>query len=239
MPNNFFRFKQFTVHQEKCAMKVCTDACLFGSLLKTYFNRRGGARVLDIGAGTGLLSLMYAQQNANALIDAVEIDERASKQAKENFEVSPWKERLRIHNCSIQSFIAGNKYDLIVSNPPFFENDLKSADDKRNLALHSSALSLEELAGIASALVDDNGMFAVLLPYHRADAFIENAAAKKFFSQQRVNVKQSVKHNYFRSILFFTKQQFVASADEISIMDGGGQYTKRFADLLKDYYLKL
>lgn len=220
-------------------MKVCTDACLFGSLLKTYFNRRGEAKVLDIGAGTGLLSLMYAQQNPHAVIDAVEIDNATTQQAVDNFASSPWKERLHLHNCAVQEFTPTAKYDFIISNPPFFDNDLKSADDKRNLALHSSALSLEELADIASSLIDDNGMFAVLLPHNRSHAFIKNAVEKDFFLQQRIDVKQSIKHGYFRSILFFTKQQFVASVDEISIMNGEGQYTKRFADLMKDYYLKL
>src|SRR3954469_11797521 len=126
MANNYFSFKQFIIHQDKCAMKVCTDACLFGAYVADRFQITNSKfHVLDIGAGTGLLSLMLAQKNSTVQIDAVEIDKAASEQAKENFKHSLWRDRLHIHHQPIQEF-GMNTYNLIISNPPFYENDLKS-----------------------------------------------------------------------------------------------------------------
>ena len=246
MPNNFFRFKQFTIHQNHCAMKVCTDACLFGSLLPT-FPDGGGRHVLDIGTGTGLLSLMYAQKNPFAIIDAVEIDKAAAQQAKENFEASPWQERLHIYNTSIQhfnistsqQFTSSIKYDLIISNPPFFENDLKSKNLKRNVALHSAELSLEELLKAIIKLLKEDGMFAVLLPYHRIQTFISLATKQSFYLIEKVLIKQTPRHKYFRSILFFSKKSTHTKNSEIIIQSEEGQYTNTFVELLKDYYLYL
>ena len=242
MPNDFFRFKQFTVRHDKCAMKVCTDACLFGSLLPTSSGGRGIiSRVLDIGTGTGLLALMYAQKNPNAIIDAVEIDNAASKQAKENFYASPWKERLHVYNVSIQQFTSdfSTKYDLIIANPPFYENELKSEDEKRNIALHSAELSLEELISAVDKLLKDDGIFSVLLPYHRTKHFEQLAAKQNLFVKEKIFVKQTPKHSYFRSILRLAKNVEDPTESEQIIMDSENKYTTRFTELLKEYYLYL
>jgi len=239
MPGGYFRFKQFTIHQDKCAMKVCTDACLFGawsahhSPLATY-------RLLDIGTGTGLLSLMLAQKIDALKIDAVEIDEAAASQAKENFESSPWKERLNIYNLSIQQFADSikTKYDLIISNPPFYESDLKSVNKKRNLALHSVALKLETLIHIADALLKDDGNFFILLPYHRTENFMQ-LIRQKFFIKEKIFVRQTSKHSYFRSFFWLRKQPAATDESRIAIMDEAGKYTDEFIILLKDYYLYL
>ena len=169
MANDYFQFKQFLIKQDKCAMKVCTDACLLGAFAANRLPLTVH-RLLDIGTGTGLLSLMLAQRNLNAVIDAVEIDEAAAEQAKENFNNSPWKERLNVHNEPIQKFAKSinKKYDVIICNPPFFENDLKSNDNQRNLALHSAALSLEELISIVGFLLEKNWklfLFASISPH--------------------------------------------------------------------------
>lgn len=241
MPNSFFRFKQFVVHQERCAMKVCTDACLFGSLLPTSCNGEGVKHVLDIGAGTGLLSLMYAQKNPDAIIDAVEIDKAAAIQARENFEASPWNERLNVYHCSIQQLdnSMDHQYDLIISNPPFFENDLKSDDAKRNLALHSSELSLEELLTAVNKHLTEEGCFAVLLPYRRNDYFAQLATGHGYFLREKILVKQTPQHNYFRSILLFSRQPANTVQKEIIVTAKEGAYTPEFTTLLKDYYLNL
>jgi tRNA1Val (adenine37-N6)-methyltransferase len=231
-------------------MKVCTDACLFGGWVAAKIrNPKSEIRnLLDIGTGTGLLALMYAQKNPPAIIDAVEIDEAAAQQAKENFQASPWKERLRVYNTSIQQFLPERKagknpgtqqYDLIVANPPFFENDLKSDNTKRNVALHSAELSLEELLNAVNKNLKEDGSFAVLLAHHRTEQFINLALPHLFYPVEKILIKQTPKHNYFRTILLFTRRKVSTRLSEIIIQDEERKYTNVFAELLKDYYLSL
>lgn len=241
MSNNYFQFKQFTVQQEQCAMKVCTDACLFGAwVAEKIRNPKSEIRnMLDIGTGTGLLSLMLAQQT-DATIDAIEIDEAAATQAAQNFEASPWNNRLNVHNSSIQELEqqTNTRYDLIISNPPFFENDLKGDNVKRNIALHSSELSLDDLLNAIDKYLNDDGLFAVLLPYHRT-AYFEKLAGLKYCLHERVLVKQTPKHNYFRSMLLFGATKTETKENEIIIRDEEDYYSEMFITLLKDYYLAL
>jgi tRNA1Val (adenine37-N6)-methyltransferase len=240
MPNNYFRFKQFTVQQDKCAMKVCTDACLFGAWTAAGGSPLTAHPSLDIGTGTGLLSLMYAQKNPDAKVDAVEIDEAAAGQAKENFDASPWKERLQVYNGSVQQFAGtvNNMYDVIISNPPFYESSLKSDDVKRNLALHSKELTLDELITIADKLLNDDGSFFLLLPYQRTGD-LKELITGKFFIKENVFIKQTPKHNYFRSMFWITKQFASERQSEIIIMSDRKEYSDEFKGLLKDYYLAL
>ncbi len=241
MAHSFFKFKQFTVHQEKCAMKVCTDACLFGawitSINDTFFTSINNA--LDIGSGTGLLSLMFVQKNKNVVIDAVEIDEAAANQAMHNFNVSPWKERLKIINNDVLKISLPNKYQFIFSNPPFFENDLKSNDAKRNIALHSSNLSLDELLNVINNNITRNGKFAILLPYHRYLFFEQLCLNKHFYLQEKVLIKQTPKHNYFRCMLLFSSTKATAIEKEIIIQNSKAEYSSECKELLSDYYLYL
>ncbi len=239
MPNNYFQFKQFIIHQDKCAMKVCTDACLFGSCLPpTPSGGRRDMHVLDIGTGTGLLSLMFAQKNLYAIIDAVEIDKAAAEQAKENFNSSRWKERLNIYNDSIQQFAksANKKYDVIICNPPFFENDLKSKDKQRSLALHSDTLSLDELISIVDLLLKEDGNFFCLLPYHRTKYFEELLLKYKLHVKKKVFIKQTPKHNYFRTIFWVDRFSTGFTQSEMIIMEEKNEYTKGFRELLGEYY---
>ncbi len=239
MSNTYFQFKQFTIHQEHCAMKVCTDACLFGAWVAdlVYRGQVTGKRVLDIGVGTGLLSLMVAQKIGGE-IDGVEIDEAAAEQAAANFEESPWSDRFSLLKIDARNIESGKLYDFIISNPPFFENDLESPDDKRNLALHSSALSFSELIGVIKKHLADNGNFGVLLPYHRKETFVKSALATGFYLNEEVNVKQTTRHPYFRSMLLFGGSDRGTIKSEIIIRDGEN-YSIPFRRLLKDYYLKL
>jgi tRNA1Val (adenine37-N6)-methyltransferase len=219
-------------------MKVTTDACLFGAYCAERL-KQNAKNILDIGTGTGLLSLMLAQKNSTSLIDAVEIEEQAALQAKQNFQQSPWIERLKIHNTSIQQFshTTKNQFDFIITNPPFFNNDLKSDQQNRNLALHSTALNFEELIHCIKKLLSPTGKFAVLLPYHRTAAFI--LLANDFCIEEKVLVKQTLSHNYFRSILIFGKEKVETIEKEIIIQLKPNQYSDEFIELLKEYYLYL
>lgn len=220
-------------------MKVCTDACLFGAWMteKIDTDERTVSKILDIGTGTGLLSLMLAQKTT-AIIDAIELDEEAAAQAANNFELSPWKERLQVIQGDVCKVNLGRKYDLIISNPPFFENDLKSADSKRNLALHGEALEWDALLAVISKHLSPDGKFGALLPYHRKKAFEKLAWEAGFFTEEEVSVKQTPVHPYFRAMLLFGKDNLPTRFASFIIREGD-QYTNEFAGLLKDYYLKL
>jgi tRNA1Val (adenine37-N6)-methyltransferase len=241
MPNDFFHFKQFSIHQQYCAMKVCTDACLFGAWTASIIDKEKlpADYILDIGAGTGLLSLMLAQLLNNSTIHAVEIDADATKQAGENFTASLWSERLNIFNTSIQSFNPAQQYDFIITNPPFFQNDLASPNAQRNTALHSHQLSLEELIAAIQMHLSAYGHFAVLLPYHRTQLFVALAENTGFYLQHKALVQQTPKHAPFRSMMLFGREEKVYQQTTIIIKDAAGNYTDDFISLLKDYYLYL
>lgn len=238
MGNTFFRFKQFTVHQQKSAMKVCTDSCLFGSLLP--FDD-GMLHVLDIGTGTGLLSLMYAQKNITAQIDAVEINTDAALEAKENFADSIFADRLHVFSADIIAFAKtiNKKYNLIISNPPFYEGDLKSGNVSKDTAHHSEALNLQSLSVIISQLLTDKGTACMLLPYHRKEENKELFLQHELYCIKEISVKQTVNHQPFRVIQFFSAENTDLENTEVTIKDDNNQYTEEFVWLLKDYYLYL
>lgn len=234
-----FQFKQFTIQQDQCAMKVCTDSCLFGAWVADELCRENEIQsILDIGTGTGLLSLMLAQQ-CNASISAIEINESAAKQASENFAVSKWCNRLKILQVSLQLFLPLQKFDLIICNPPFFEKDLLSPSDEKNAAKHQGSLKLEELFDFCSKYLSSKGMAAILLPYHLAKKGMEIAEDFNLFCNNEMQVKQTTQHHYFRTMQIFSRGKTFFTQNEISIKDANGNYTIDFTNLLKGYYLKL
>jgi tRNA1Val (adenine37-N6)-methyltransferase len=236
MANSYFQFKRFTINQDKCAMKVCTDACLFGAIAA---NIQNAVYYLDIGTGTGLLPLMLAQKNPHSLIDAVEIDTAAYQQATENIEATAWADRIKVFNTDILTFDPGKQYDFIISNPPFFTDHLKSPDAKKNNAKHNTTLELTALLKIADSHLTADGIFAVLLPYKGAENFIEEAIRLNLHLTRQILVKQTLKHKFFRSILFFKRKESLPDLSEIIIKDGEGNYTNEFSAFLKDYYMFL
>jgi tRNA1Val (adenine37-N6)-methyltransferase len=240
MPNNYFQFKQFKIYQGKCSMKVCTDACIFGAWISNEV-MRGELKVmscLDIGTGTGLLSLMIAQKN-NFEIDSIEIELNAFEQAKENFKNSPWNERLKIFNADAKKFISTKKYDLIICNPPFFENDLLSGKENSNLAKHNAGLTLSALLSSIKNNISSDGQFAVLLPYYRTKYFEKLVEANQFHLNKKLLIRQTPSHDFFRSILLFSKRNSGTNTSELIIKNSEGNYTDEFINLLKDYYLNL
>lgn len=241
MGNQYFKFKQFTVYQDKCGMKVTTDACLFGAWICKWLSQNSlpkSSTILDIGTGTGLLSLMVAQNNICA-IDAVEIETSAFEQAKDNFQKSLWSNRLKAIHSSIQSYQSSFLYDFIFTNPPFFENDLLSTKNKKNIALHSTHLSFQELILSIDTLLSSNGSFAILLPYHRLLEF--EMLTKKYFVVSKALIRQTPLHQYFRAfiVLSKTKTNKQTTEEEIIITHEDKAYTSNFINLLAPYYLRL
>ncbi|HEY5774167.1 MAG TPA: methyltransferase [Chitinophagaceae bacterium] len=243
MPNSYFQFKQFTIHQDRCAMKVTTDACLFGAWIaeKVKSQKLKVKTGLDIGTGTGLLTLMVIQKNPEMKIDAIEIDKDAAEQAKINVGSSPWKEQINIVQDDVKEFSFKKEFDLIISNPPFYENEIRSATDSKNVAHHSQSLTVKELLAIIKENLSLTGSFFLLLPYKRNDEI------KKLFKDQQLHVakivlvRQSVKHDYFRIFIkgSLNTEEKETEFDELSIWDEKQQYTNEFTGLLKDYYLYL
>lgn len=239
MPNNYFQFKQFKIEQEKSSMKVCTDSCLFGAWIADKIEQKiiHPKNILDIGAGTGLLSLMITQKTS-LQIDAVEIDENSYRQTVENFLESPWNQHLQAFYADIKSWNNNLKYDLIISNPPFYENDLKANEKNKNLAKHDDGLTFTELLLAVKNNLSSDGNFAILLPYHRTEYFKKLAVESGFYLNEELHVKQTPKHSYFRGILFFGTKSTQPIFNEIIIKDEAGNYSKEFNFLLKDYYLE-
>lgn len=221
-------------------MKVCTDACLFGAWVSQQLPAQTSIQsILDIGCGTGLLSLMIAQ-NTNANIDALEINKDAAEQANENVQASPWPGQIKVIHRSLQEFLPSGKYDLIISNPPFFENDLQSNDTYKNAAKHDTTLRLEELMSFISNHLSENGYAALLIPYHRTAWLSSLIKQHNFHLREIMLVKQSVNHTFFRSLFYFSRHELQpVPVNELCIHDEHRNYTAAFAMLLKEYYLKL
>lgn len=238
MPNHYFEFKEFRVEQDQCAMKVCTDACLFGAWAASLINdfEITLKSILDIGTGTGLLSLMMAQAT-DASIDAVEMETGAATQAAANCKASPWTDRINVIHNQVQTLEKNDKlYDFIISNPPFYEQNLKSPDVNKNIAHHGEALTLKELLLSINQLLTPKGYFAVLLPFERKAPFIAMAENEGFYLQKSTDVQQTEKHPPFRTMLLFSRNQAVVKTDSM-VIKFNHVYSPEFRALLTPYYL--
>jgi tRNA1Val (adenine37-N6)-methyltransferase len=221
-------------------MKVCTDACLFGAWVAQQIATKKikANSILDIGGGTGLLSLMLAQKS-NAKITTVEINEAAFLQAKNNIEASIFKKNISIFHTSIEFFASNNLFDFIICNPPFFEQQLKSTNADRNMAKHEATLTFEDLAISIEKNIDSNGKVAILIPHNRLSDLIKAFEKNELFIEEIVTVQHSPKHPFFRVMVVFSpiKQKILTSI--FAIKTENHQYSTEFVNLLKDYYLNM
>ena len=238
LAKEFFQFKQFRVWQDRSAMKVCTESCVFGGLIEV----ENDGRTLDVGTGTGLLSLMLAQKS-NLPIDAVEMDLDSFEQARLNFERSPWHANLNAIHMDIVDFARTTdaRYDLIVSNPPFFRQFTKSPSVRVNRSRHVSELSFNILVDCVSRLLNPLGVFFVLLPTWEINRFVDDAHTKGLVLKQVINLYDQSERDVFRQVLKFKKSEESSSQigwhSLVFKETDGLTYTSSFRNLLKDFYI--
>ncbi len=235
MPNTYFQFKQFRIEQDRCALKVTTEGCLLGALVTLDGKEK---YVLDIGTGTGLLSLMIAQRSG-AIVYAVELAPEAVEQANENFKISPWNDRMTVIHEGIQAFAQRKerKYDLIVSNPPFFKGHLKSGKAK-DRAIHNDELPFKDLALAVANLLGAQGRFWVIYPEFQFEQFVASANLEGLSLQVQYLIHDRPERPIFRKIgVFGFKEIAVPETEILCIKESNGTYSDRFRGLVEAYYL--
>lgn len=234
-----FSFKKFSVNQDRTAMKIGTDGVLLGAWSPIPEN---AFSVLDIGAGTGIIALMLAQRSNAEQIDAVEIDEYAYEQATENFENSPWSDRLFCFHAGLDELIEEpeDEYDLIISNPPFYTENYKTEDTQRDLARFEDAMPFEMLVEAADLLLSENGIFSVIIPFKEEENFLALAKEFELYPMKITRVKGTPTSEIKRSLLAFKRfETLVIEIDELVIETDRHVYTAEYIALTKDFYLKM
>lgn len=235
MANNYFRFKQFTIFQDKCAFKVGTDGVLLGACADVS----SAQLILDIGTGTGLIALMLAQR-CNASIYAIEPDSESWMQACRNFNESKWSDRIISENIDLQGFSPKNKkFDLIVSNPPFFTDSLKNQDSRKAIARHNDNLPNAILLEGVSRLMSDAGMFQIILPYVEGNIFIAEANEYGLYCNKVLKIRPLPTSEVHRMIITFSRNRSKAGEKFLTIERGQRhEFTEEYINLTKDFYLK-
>jgi tRNA1Val (adenine37-N6)-methyltransferase len=232
--NPVFRFKQFTIAQDNCVMKVNTDGVLLGAWATIGKARR----MLDIGTGTGVLALMLAQKNSEASVDAIDIDDAAVMQAGQNFAGSIWHQRMMAYNLPLQEFFPGMKYDVIISNPPYFIDDLKAADERKNIARHTTALSYEELLGGIKRLLAPKGTAFIVLPFFNLAAFEYIANQNGLFFQKVTEVIAVAGRTPYLALIELKDKEDTKRTDSLTIQQENGEYTEQYITTTREFYLK-
>lgn len=236
--NKPFQFKEFSVNQDRCAMKIGTDSVLLGAWANLDFNPFS---ILDIGAGTGVLSLMMAQRSPAEVIDAIEIDDNAYEQCVDNFETSPWGDRLFCYHAALQEFTEEieDKYDLIISNPPFYSEDYKTEDKQRDLARFQDAMPFEHLIEAVAKLLSKAGKFAVVIPYSEEEKLLSLASKSNLFVNNILHVQGNATSNIKRSLIEFSFCESEILTKKMIIETSRHQYTEDYINLTQDFYLKM
>ena len=233
-----FQFKQFSVAQDQCAMKIGTDAVLLGAWTRLDSQPNS---ILDIGAGTGVLGLMMAQRSTAELIDALENDDAAYEQCVGNFEASDWGDRLFCYHASLEEFTEEieDQYDLIISNPPFYTDSFKTENEVRNKARFEDAMPFTELLKSVSKLLSPTGHFNVVIPFSEESSFIELGAKEGLYPPYIMRVRGQESSPVKRSLICFSFKEQAVETQELIIEIARHQYTKEYTNLTKDFYLKL
>jgi tRNA1Val (adenine37-N6)-methyltransferase len=236
MSDTTFRFRQFTIRQDKCAMKVGTDSVLLGS----WVNAVDASEILDIGTGTGIIALMLAQKSFGQ-IDAIDVDENACKQARENFMISPWFDRLNVIHQSFQEFSKTTikKYDLIVSNPPYFHHASKPSEESRLNARHNELICFNELIEGVKRILVPHGRFCLILPFKEGKEFMDICLRHGLYCHELVRVKTKPDKLEKRFIMEFISSFGVMHESEFIIQDNDTTFSQEYIELTKDYYLSL
>jgi len=236
MSNQYFRFKQFTIQQDRCAMKVSTDACIQGAWTPLL---PGVKEVLDIGAGTGLLSLMLAQRDTNISMDSIELDVEAAKQAKENVASSPWAESINVIQGDATAYDFSLRYDMVICNPPFFQNSLLGDRNERNIARHTLSLTYQGLIDVLKKALKPDGYASVLLPFaeYKEWEILLEQNGWNVFKKLIVKPKGTLGPNRVVSLCAINKPK--QPDEQLTIYAGEQMYTKEFGDLLQPFYLNL
>jgi ribosomal protein L11 methyltransferase (prmA) len=230
-----FHFKEFSIIQEVSSMKVGTDSVILGAWTPAYEPQR----ILDIGAGTGILSLMMAQRFPQALIHSIEIDPETAEECKQNITLSPWKERISVFQMDIRNFSASNSYDLILSNPPFFSEDTHSPNQKRSLARASHSLPFAQLLNCVNKFLSPQGNFSVVIPYKEETSFLQEATYYSLYPLQKLYLKGTPSSPIKRSFLLLSHQQVTQILIKLLIVEKERhQYTEEYQELTKNFYLK-
>ncbi|AYA39433.1 methyltransferase [Xenorhabdus nematophila] len=240
-----FTFKQFFVGHDKCAMKVGTDGVLLGAWAPVYNKNK----CLDIGCGSGLIALMIAQRTKEStVIDAVELDSLAAMQAIDNVQQSPWPSRITIHQQDIHDFTQQHvqqnglrknsiQYDLIMSNPPYFEPAVACRNEARNQARYTESLTHQGLLECARKLITSTGLFCVVLPYDIGEFFEKRASELGWFTHHRVNIRDRQDKPLHRLLLGLSLQPQDTQVSELTIRALDGTYSDGFRQLVTDFYL--
>ncbi len=235
MSNSSFKFKQFTIHHDKCAMKVGTDGVLLGAWAPVSNVKR----VLDVGTGTGLIALQLAQRNPDAEITAIEIDTAAAEQAKDNVLHSPWADRIEVVCLDFRNYQQDDKFDLIVSNPPYFMDALKCPDEQRCMARHTGGLNYNSLFRHAVHLLSEQGKVSLIIPSEAEKTVIDAAWNHKLFPSHRMQVFTKPGKPCRRVLLTFGFQEKPCIEESLCIEVNHNEFTPEYIALTKDFYLKM
>ena len=227
-----FKFKHFEIHQDRCAMEVGTDGVLLGAWAL------GGKRILDIGSGTGLISLMMAQRYPEAQVVGIDLDAEACAEARENVAASPFADRVNIVDCRLQDYESVEKFDAIVSNPPFFLNSLKNPDSKRSMARHADSLPFRELFRGVKLLLSDDGVFSAIVPVEVLEAFASEGYMHGFYLLRQCGIKTVERKRPKRYLLTFAKHRSMEMDDMVeTIMDSEGNSSEWYAKITEEFYV--